>query len=115
MLLILMRKGSRTAEMLIPTDAVVQSVEIPAMPARRPKRPKQRIVEVIPIPPRGGVEGDLFHFPSSGKLGYGNKRRAFASANHFRNIASVSIISVKPAWLIFTVETIEGRPCSVWP
>jgi len=35
--------------------------------------------------------------------------------NHFWNIASVSIISVKPAWLIFTVETIEGGPDWVWP
>ncbi|MFY0010828.1 hypothetical protein ABTP68_19510, partial [Acinetobacter baumannii] len=47
--------------------------------------------------------------------GSGNRRLALASVNHFRNIASVSIISVKPAWLIFTVETIDGGPDSVWP
>jgi hypothetical protein len=29
-------------------------------------------------------------------------------------MSSVSIISVKPALLIFTVETIEGGPDSVW-
>ncbi len=40
---------------------------------------------------------------------------ALACLNHLRNMASVSIISVKPAWLIFTVETIEGGPGSVWP
>ena len=37
-------------------------------------------------------------------------RLARAWLNHLRNIASVSIISVKPAWLIFTVETIDGGP-----
>jgi len=30
-------------------------------------------------------------------------------------MSSVSIISVKPALLIFTVETIEGGPGWVWP
>ncbi|MET3261319.1 hypothetical protein ABIF38_002825 [Bradyrhizobium japonicum] len=46
---------------------------------------------------------------------YGSSRLAFASLNHLWNIASVSIISVKPAWLIFTVETIDGGPDSVCP
>jgi hypothetical protein len=46
---------------------------------------------------------------------YGSNRLARARPNHFRNIASVSIISVKPAWLIFTVETIDGGPDWVWP
>ena len=45
----------------------------------------------------------------------GSSRLARAWANHLRNIASVSIISVKPAWLIFTVETIDGGPGWVWP
>src|SRR5437016_701736 len=36
---------------------------------------------------------------------YGSRRLERACPNHFWNIASVSIISVKPAWLIFTVET----------
>ena len=43
----------------------------------------------------------------------GNKFSSFACLNHFRNTSSVSIISVKPARLIFTVETIEGGPDSV--
>ena len=46
---------------------------------------------------------------------YGSKRSSFACLNHFLNIASVSIISVNPAWLIFTVETMDGGPDSVWP
>jgi hypothetical protein len=45
----------------------------------------------------------------------GSSRSCFACLNHFRNMSSVSIISVKPARLIFTVETIEGGPDSVWP
>jgi hypothetical protein len=39
---------------------------------------------------------------------YGSSRLDRASLNHLRNMSSVSIISAKPAWLIFTVETIEG-------
>src|ERR1700759_31378 len=46
---------------------------------------------------------------------YGSSRSSRACLNHFRNMSSVSIISVKPARLIFTVETIEGGPDSVWP
>lgn len=46
-------------------------------------------------------------------LHYGNSRLFLACLNHFRNMSSVSIISVKPARLIFTVETIEGGPDSV--
>ena len=46
---------------------------------------------------------------------YGNNLSSFACRNHFLNMSSVSIISVKPARLIFTVETIEGGPDSVWP
>jgi hypothetical protein len=46
---------------------------------------------------------------------YCSSRCFRASANHFRNMSSVSIISVKPARLIFTVETIEGGPGWVWP
>ena len=46
---------------------------------------------------------------------YGSNRSAFAWRNHFRNMSSVSIISVKPARLIFTVDTIEGGPDSAWP
>ena len=49
------------------------------------------------------------------RRGQGNSRCSRACLNHFLNIASVSIISVKPAWLIFTVETIDGGPDSVWP
>ena len=49
------------------------------------------------------------------ETGQGNNRLARAWLNHLRNMASVSIISVKPAWLIFTVETIAGGPGSVWP
>src|SRR5882757_1649209 len=41
---------------------------------------------------------------------YGSRRLDRACLNHLRNISSVSIISVKPALLIFTVETIEGGP-----
>ena len=44
---------------------------------------------------------------------YGSSRLSRACVNHFRNMSSVSIISVKPARLIFTVETIEGGPDSV--
>jgi len=43
----------------------------------------------------------------------GNNLSSFACLNHFRNTSSVSIISVKPARLIFTVETIDGGPDSV--
>jgi hypothetical protein len=43
---------------------------------------------------------------------YGSRRLDRAFLNHLRNISSVSIISVKPALLIFTVETIEGGPGS---
>jgi hypothetical protein len=52
---------------------------------------------------------------SSVSLRYGNRRLNRARLNHFRNMSSVSIISVKPALLIFTVETIEGGPGWVWP
>jgi hypothetical protein len=48
-------------------------------------------------------------------LRQGSSRCSFACLNHFRNMSSVSIISVKPARLIFTVETIEGEPDSAWP
>ena len=46
---------------------------------------------------------------------YGSRRFDRACLNHLRNMSSVSIISVKPALLIFTVETIEGGPGWVWP
>jgi hypothetical protein len=45
-----------------------------------------------------------------GEVSYGSRRLDRACLNHLRNISSVSIISVKPALLIFTVETIEGGP-----
>jgi len=52
---------------------------------------------------------------SSISLRYGSRRLDRARLNHLRNMSSVSIISVKPALLIFTVETIEGGPGWVWP
>ena len=67
------------------------------------------------------AQGDgsgVFNTADNKRSEYGPGQAAgFARAclNHFRNMASVSIISVKPAWLIFTVETIAGGPGSVWP
>ena len=52
---------------------------------------------------------------SSVSLRYGSRRLDRARLNHLQNMSSVSIISVKPALLILTVETIEGGPGWVWP
>src|SRR5579859_1260841 len=87
-------------------------------PAMTPSRPARRWRRLSPDP---SIEHDLFGKPAStfpdharSRDVYGSSLLSLACLNHLRNMSSVSIISVKPARLIFTVETIDGGPDSAW-
>ena len=79
------------------------------------RRPVDRAARRASADPSRGRHGRDHGRAGLRQHGYGNSRCSLARPNHFRHMSSVSIISVNPARLIFTVETIEGGPDSVWP